>query len=262
MKQREAMLVLAAVVLAVGVSAILLASSLASTQSASSQRPGIFFSPRNSPPPARSVIEAQRDLPAPLQPILPVQRGLTDTARDAAGYLLILLGTSAALVLARDQVVSTYRASLGGWRVQLRVLGSGLAVIGVGASAAALAWIVFLGSVSTFRNGGFIGVPAALQVGLAAFSVAIVVAGLAALVGFAAASWVLGDALFRIRGLRRYGERIPTPLIALLGATLIYIAWQLPYLGAFAVVAALAYALGAVVTARLAHSADAQVARQ
>ena len=245
MKQREAMLVLAAVVLAVGVSAILLASSLASTQSASSQRPGIFFSPRNSPPPARSVIEAQRDLPAPLQPILPVQRGLTDTARDAAGYLLILLGTSAALVLARDQVVSTYRASLGGWRVQLRVLGSGLAVIGVGASAAALAWIVFLGSVSTFRNGGFIGVPAALQVGLAAFSVAIVVAGLAALVGFAAASWVL-----------------PTPLIALLGATLIYIAWQLPYLGAFAVVAALAYALGAVVTARLAHSADAQVARQ
>jgi len=262
MKQREAMLVLAAVVLAVGVSAILLASSLASTQSASSQRPGIFFSPRNSPPPARSVIEAQRDLPAPLQPILPVQRGLTDTARDAAGYLLILLGTSAALVLARDQVVSTYRASLGGWRVQLRILGSGLAVIGVGASAAALAWIVFLGSVSTFRNGGFIGVPAALQVGLAAFSVAIVVAGLAALVGFAAASWVLGDALFRIRGLRRYGERVPTPLIALLGATLIYIAWQLPYLGAFAVVAALAYALGAVVTARLAHSADAQVARQ
>ena len=262
MKQREAMLVLAAVVLAVGVSAILLASSLASTQSASSQRPGIFFSPRNSPPPARSVIEAQRDLPAPLQPILPVQRGLTDTARDAAGYLLILLGTSAALVLARDQVVSTYRASLGGWRVQLRVLGSGLAVIGVGASAAALAWIVFLGSVSTLRNAGFIGVPAALQVGLAAFSVAIVVAGLAALVGFAAASWVLGDALFRIRGLRRYGERVPTPLIALLGATLIYIAWQLPYLGAFAVVAALAYALGAVVTARLAHSADAQVARQ
>ena len=262
MKQRDAMLVLAAVVLAVGVSAILLASSLASAPSALSQRPGIFFSPRNSPPPARSVIEAQRDLPAPLQPILPVQRGLTDTARDAAGYLLILLGTSAALVLARDQVVSTYRASLGGWRVQLRVLGSGLAVIGVGASAAALAWIVFLGSVSTFRNGGFIGVPAALQVGLAAFSVAIVVAGLAALVGFAAASWVLGDALFRIRGLRRYGERVPAPLIALLGATLIYIAWQLPYLGAFALVAALAYALGAVVTARLAHSADAQVARQ
>jgi len=260
MKQRDAMLVLAAVVLAVGVSAILLASSLASAPSASIQRPGIFFSPRSSPPPARTVIEAQRDLPAPLQPIVPVQRGLTDTARDAAGYLLILLGTSAALVLARDQVVSTYRASLGGWRAQLRVLGSGLAVIGVGASAAALAWIVFLGSVSTLRNGGFIGVPAALQVGLAAFSVAIVVAGLAALVGFAAASWRLGDTLFRVRGLRPYGERLPAPLIALLGATFIYIAWQLPYLGAPAVIGALAYALGAVVTARLAHTADPQLA--
>jgi len=103
-------------------------------------------------------------------------------------------------------------------------------------------------------------VPAALQVGLAAFSVAIVIAGLAALVGFAAASWRLGDALFRMRGLRSYGERLPAPLIALLGATLIYIAWQLPYLGALAVVAALAYALGAVVTARLAHTADPQLA--
>ena len=53
---------------------------------------------------------------------------------------------------------------------------------------------------------------------------------------------------------------VPAPLIALLGATLIYIAWQLPYLGAVAVIAALAYALGAVVTARLAHSADTQLA--
>jgi len=262
MKQRDAMLVLAAVVLAVGVSAILLAGSLAGAASVSGRRPGIFFDPRNSPPPARTVIEAQQDLPVPLRPILPVQRGLSDVARDAAGYLLILLGTSAALVLAREQVVSTYRASLGGWRTQLRVLGSGLAVIGIGASAAALAWIVLLGSVSNFRGAGFIGVPAALQVGLAAFSVTLVVAGLAALVGFAAASWRLGDALFQLRGLRRYAASIPAPLIALLGATLIYIAWQLPYLGALAVVAALAYALGAVVTARLAHSADAQVARQ
>src|SRR2546430_17628461 len=105
--------------LAVGVPAILLASPLASPPSSSGQRPGIFFSPRSSPPPARTVVEAQRDLPAPLQPIVPVQRGLTDTTRDAAGYLLILLGTSAALVLARDQVGSTYRASLGGWRAPL-----------------------------------------------------------------------------------------------------------------------------------------------
>jgi hypothetical protein len=249
MKQRDAILVLGAVILAVGVSALLLAGSLATARSTGA-RQRIFFDPRNSPPPALTVLEAQRGLPGALQPIVPLQRSVSDTAREAAGYLLILLGTSAALVLARDQVVRTYRASLGDWRAQLRVLASGLAVLGVGASAAALAWIVFLGSVSTFRNGP-LGVPAALQVGLAAFSVTLVVAGLAALIGFAAASWRLGDALFGLQVLRRVGGSVPAPLIALLGATLIYIAWQIPYVGAAAVVLALAYALGAVVTARL-----------
>jgi hypothetical protein len=255
MKQRDALIVLGAVMLAVAVSAILLASSLGNVAS-----PGrrIFFDARNSPPPARTVIETQRGLPEALQPIVPVQRGLTDTARDAAGYLLVLLATSATLVLARDQVVGTYRASLGGWRSQLRVLLIGLAVIGVGISATALAWIVFLGSVGSLRNAGLVGVPAALQVGLAAFSVVLVLVGLATLIGFAAASWRLGDALFQLPRLRRYTGRVPAPLIALLGATLIYIAWQLPYLGALAIVGALAYALGAVITARLAHATRSQ----
>jgi len=257
MKQRDALIVLGAVMLAVAVSAILLAASLGTVASAERR---IFFDARNSPPPARSVGEAQRGLPGALQPIVPVQRGLTDTARDAAGYLLTLLATSAALVLARDQVVGTYRASLGGWRSQLRVLLSGLAVIGVGASAAALAWIVFLGSVATLRNAGLVGVPAALQVGLAAFSVVLVLVGLATLVGFAAASWRLGDVLFQLRGLRRYAGRVPAPLIALLGATFIYISWQIPYLGAPAVVGALAYALGAVLTAHLTHATRSQTA--
>lgn len=249
MKQRDAMLVLGAVILAVGVSALLLAGSLATARSTGA-RQRIFFDPRNSPPPALTVIDAQRGVPIALQPIVPLQRSVSDTARDAAGYLLILLGTSAALVLAREQVARTYRASLGDWRAQLRVLASGLAVLGVGASAAALAWIVFLGSVATFRNGP-LGVPAALQVGLAAFSVALVVAGVAALIGFAAASWRLGDAVLGIDLFRRLGNTVPAPLIALLGATLIYVAWQLPYVGALAVVLALAYALGAVVMARL-----------
>jgi hypothetical protein len=257
MKQRDALLVLGAVMLAIGITAILLASSL-TTAAVPGRR--IFFDPRNSPPPARTVIEAQRDLPGALQPIIPVQRGLADTARDAAGYLLTLLATSAALVLAHEQVVGTYRASLGGWRSQLRVLLSGLAVIGVGVSAAALSWIVFLGSVASLRSAGAVGVPAALQVGLATFSVVLVVAGLVAVVGFAAASWRLGDALFQIPRLRRYAGSVPAPLIALLGATLIYIAWQIPYLGALAGVGALAYALGAVVTARLAQTTRSQTA--
>jgi len=257
MKQRDALIVLGAVMLAVAVSAVLLASSLSTVASAERR---IFFDTRNSPPPARTVIETQRGLPEALQPIVPVQRGLTDTARDAAGFLLTLLATSAALVLAHDQVVGTYRASLGGWRSQLRVLLSGLAVIGVGASAAALSWIVFLGSVGSLRSAGLIGVPAALQVGVAVFSVVLVLAGLATLVGFAAASWRLGDAVFQLQGLRRYAGRVPGPLIALLGASLIYIAWQIPYLGAVAVLVALAYALGAVVTARLARATPSQSA--
>ena len=256
MKERDAMLVLGAVILAVGVSALLLAGSLATARSTGA-RQRIFFDPRNSPPPALTIIEAERGVPGALQPIVPLQRGVSDTARDAAGYLLVLLGTSAALVLAREQVVRTYRASLGDWRAQLRVLASGLAVLGVGASAAALSWIVFLGSVASFRSGP-LGVPAALQVGLAAFSVALVVVGVAALIGFAAAAWRLGDALFGMQVLRRFASSVPAPLIALLGASLIYIAWQLPYVGALAVVLALAYALGAVVTARLAPPSTPQ----
>jgi hypothetical protein len=255
MSQREALSALGVVIVAAAISAILLASSFSGTASSGRR---IFFDPRSSPPPARTIVEAQRDLPAALQPIVPVQRGLSDAARDAAGYLLILLATSCALVLGREQVVGTYRASLGGARSQMRVLLSGLAVLGAGLSAAALAWIVFLGSVAGLRGAGLVGVPAALQVGLAAFSVVVVGVGIVALIGFAAASWRLGDALFQMGWLRRYASRLPAPLIALLGATLIYVACQIPYLGAVAVVGVLAYALGAVVTARLASPARSQ----
>ena len=256
MSQRDALLALGAVIVAVAISAMLLASSISGAASSGGRR--IFFDARSSPPPARTIIEAQRDLPAPLQPIGPVQRGVSDAARDAADYLLVLLATSGALVLGRDQVIGTYRASLGGPRSQFRVLLSGLAVLGAGVSAAALAWIVFLGSIAGLRNTGLLGVPAALQVGLAAFSVVVVVVAVFALIGFAAASWRLGDALFQTGWLRRYATRVPAPLIALLGATLIYVTCQIPYLGALAVVGALAYALGAVVTARLATPAHSQ----
>ena len=99
--------------------------------------------------------------------------------------------------------------------------------------------------------------PAALQIGIAAMGVVVVVAGLAALVGFAASSWRLGDVIFGAPGLRRVATEIPTPLVALLGATAIYVVWQLPIVGGIAVLGALAYSLGAVVTARLAQSAPA-----
>jgi len=252
------MLVLFAVLLAVGVSALLLAGSFASAQPEAT-RPRVFFDPTRTPPPGREIVELQRRFPEPLGAIVPVQRGLSEAASDAAGYLLVMLGTAAVFVLGHDQVLATYRASLGSWRAQLRVLLTGLAVLGVAASATALSWIVFLGSVATGFRGGPFGVPAALQAGIAAFSVAMVVVGLAALVGFAASAWRLGDTVFRAPGLRRIATEVPTPLVALLGATVIYIVWQLPIVGAIAVVAALAYSLGAVVSARLAHTADANV---
>ena len=44
---------------------------------------------------------------------------------------------------------------------------------------------------------------------------------------------------------------LPAPVIALIGATLIYIVWQIPAVGAIGIAAVVAYALGAVVTARL-----------
>ena len=255
MRQRDALLVLFAVILAVGVSALLLAGSFAGAQPEAT-RPGVYFDPTRTPPPAREFVEVQRRFPGPFGAIVPLQRGVSEAASDAAGYLLVLLGTAAVFVLGHDQVVATYRASLGTWRNQLRVFLTGLAVVGVGASAGALSTIVFLGTVAQGVRGPF-GVPAALQIGIAAMGVVVVVAGLAALVGFAASSWRLGDVIFGAPGLRRVATEIPSPLVALLGATAIYVVWQLPIVGGIAVLCALAYSLGAVVTARLAQSAPA-----
>jgi hypothetical protein len=253
-RQRDALLVLFAVILAVGLSALLLAGSFASAQPEAT-RPRVFFDPTRTPPPARELVEVQRRFPGPFVAIVPVQRGVSEAASDAAGYLLVLLGTAAVFVLGHEQVLATYRASLGSWRDQLRVFVTGLAVIGVGASAGALSTIVFLGTVAQGFRGGPFGIPAALQIGIAVMGVAVVISGLAALVGFAASSWRLGDVVFGAPGLRRIATDVPAPLIALLGATVIYIVWQVPYLGAIGVLAALAYSLGAVVTARLAQSA-------
>jgi hypothetical protein len=250
MTRRDALIAFAAVILVVGLTALLVAGAAATARSATvAARPRVFFDVRSSPPPARTVVELETNLPEPLRPLLPLQRGVSDAARDAAGYLLILLGTSAALVLAREQVVRAYRASLGGWRAQLRLVATGLAVLGLTASGAALSWVVFLASLPRL-NGPF-GIAAALQMGIAAFTVALVVGAVVALIGFAAAAWRLGDAVFQTRWLRPHSTAVPAPLIALLGATFIYIAWQIPYLGAAAVIVALAYALGAVVMARL-----------
>jgi len=82
-------------------------------------RPRVFVSfAARSAAPRRPIAEAQRSVPIPFRAIVPLQRHVSEAARDAAGYLLVLLGVSAALVLARGPVLGAYRATNGGWRTR------------------------------------------------------------------------------------------------------------------------------------------------
>lgn len=254
MTRRDVIVVLGTLVVAVGLSAILFVGAAATAPASAPEpaaRPRVFFGPRTSLPPGRSIVDAQLRVAGPLRAIVPLQGGVSDTARDAAGLLLVLLLTASTLVLANDQVVAVYRASLGGWRSQARVLAAGFIVLGLALSTAALAWVVFLSFVTGAVRDTPFGAPAALQVGLTAFAVVCVFALLALLVGFAATAWRLGDALLRTRALSRFQTQIPAPVVALAGATILFVLWQIPALGAVALAAVVAYALGAVVTARL-----------
>ena len=254
MTRRDVIVVLGTLVVAVGLSAILFVGAAATAPASAPEpaaRPRVFFGPRTSLPPGRSIVDAQLRVAGPLRAIVPLQGGVSDTARDAAGLLLVLLLTASTLVLANDQVVAVYRASLGGWRSQARVLAAGFIVLGLALSTAALAWVVFLGFVTGAMRDAPFGAPAALQVGLTAFAVVCVFALLALLVGFAATAWRLGDALLRTRALSRFQNQIPAPVVALAGATILFVLWQIPALGVVALAAVVAYALGAVVTARL-----------
>ena len=180
MTRRDIVIVLGTLVVAVGLSAILFVGAAATSPASGLEpvsRPRVFFDPRNSLPPGRTIVDAQQRVAAPFQAIVPLQRGVSDTARDAAGLFLVLL--------------------------------------------------------------------------LTAFAVLCVFALLALLVGFAATSWRLGDALLRTRALSRFQAQIPAPVVALGGATILFVVWQIPALGAIALAGVVAYALGAVVTARL-----------
>jgi hypothetical protein len=254
MTRRDVVIVLGTLAVAVGLSAILFVGAAATSPDPApdqAARPRVFFDQRAALPPGRTVVDAQRRVAGPLQAIVPLQRGISDTARDAAGLLLTLLLTASTLVLANDQVVAVYRASLGGWRSQARVLAAGFIVLGLAVSTAGLAWVVYLSFVTSALRDTPFGAPAALQVGLTAFAVVCVFALLAVLVGFAATAWRLGDALLHTRALSRFQTQIPAPVVALGGATILFVLWQIPALGAIALAAVIAYALGAVVTARL-----------
>ncbi len=261
MNQRDAIFVLFGVVIAVGIAGLLAISTLTAPPRGEG-RPAFFFG-QGRMPQSRPLEFIQRQAPEPIRPIVPLQRGISDSARDAAGYLLVLLGVSASLVLAREPVLASYRSTLGGWRTQARVIGTGVAVVLLLASSTFLLTVVLLSAVSQvppFGRGGFDS-PFALQsmllqAGLLTVVVAIVFAGIVALIGLSAASWRLGDAILGSRWLARWGSRVPAPLVAVIGVTLIYLVAQAPVAGPVIALLTVAYALGAVVTARLGHASE------
>jgi hypothetical protein len=62
-----------------------------------------------------------------------------------------------------------------------------------------------------------------------------------------------------MRAIARWAGGIPSPLVALIGATILYVLMQLPAVGGVIAFAVVAYALGTVVVARLGPSATGPV---
>lgn len=256
MNQRDLLLVLAGVVLASALGAVLFVG--AQVADAPDARPRVFVSfAGRSAAPARTAADAERSVPGPFRALVPMQRNISEGARDAAGYLLLLLAVSAALVLARGPVLGAYRATNGGWRAQLRIFATGAAVLALVGSALFLGSVVLLSTLAGgFRPGSGGGPGGGIQLGLqagfmAGAGIAVIVA-LAALIGYAALAWRVGDALVGSRPIARWAPRVTPGIVALLGATVLYVAMQLPFVGGIAGIVVLLYSLGAVTAARLA----------
>lgn len=251
MSHRDSLLVLAGIVLASAIGAMLFVGTQVADAPGARPRVYVDFAGRSAMP-ARPLVEAQRNVPGMFRAFVPMQRNISDGARDAAGYLLVLLAVSATLVLARGPVLGAYRATNGGWRAQLRILATGAAVVALVGSALFLASVVLLSTLA----GGFRHAPGGIQLGLQGGFMAaagvVVIVGLATLIGYAALAWRLGDALFASRPLARVGPRVGSGIVALVGATLLYVAMQLPIVGGIAAATVLLYSLGAVTAARLA----------
>jgi hypothetical protein len=250
MTGRDTVFALGAIVVALAIATILLVGSIAAGADQSGGPRFFFVNFGNRVAPARTAVSAS-DLPVPLRAVVPFQRGVSDTARDAAGYLLVVIGVAAVLVLGRAQVLGAYHAARGTWRDQLRVLGTGVAVLLLLASATFLGGVVLLGALASGFRAAPTGIQFGLEVGLMTMAVFAAALLLVTLVGFAAASWRLGDAIFGLRAVTRWAGGIPGPLVALIGATILYLLMQLPVLGGLIAFAVVAYALGAVVVARL-----------
>jgi hypothetical protein len=202
-------------------------------------------------PTAQPQTVAERQLPPEvrrlLAPLIPVERNLSDAGREAAALFVVLLATAAALVLGRDQVVRIRAATAGGAAEQLRIVGLGGAVV------VALGCGLFLAVFVLLRTVIGLAAPSAglvLQTIVTAVSVCLLVVAVAALLGFTAAAWRAGTWFLAFRPFRGIGERVPTGLVTLAAAALIFLLAQVPMLGRLVAVAVLAYSLGAFVRAR------------
>lgn len=246
-----------AIVLAAVVGGFLVIGALGTQPERRGEFRSRFFFGDRPPPAARTIEQVQDRVPQPLRALVAPQRQVAGAFREAAGYLLLVLAVAAALVFGRDQVVAAYRASLGGWRAQARVLALGIALLAIIASAVFLSAVVLLGSLAgpagPVGPGGPGALGALLQLVVTAVSVVAVIVAIVALVGFAAASWRLGDAIVSIGPLARIGQAAPSAIVALLGATVVYVLTQLPAIGPLIALVALAYAIGSAATARIAH---------
>jgi hypothetical protein len=256
MSGRDTVFALGAIVVAIAIATVLLVGSMGTSAADDTGRSRFFFANFGGRvvQPVRTTV-GSGDVPVPLRAVVPFERGVSDTARDAAGYLLVVIAVSAALVLGRDQVIGAYHAAHGTWREQLRVLGTGVAVLLLFASASFLGGVVLLGTLANGFREAPAGIQFGLQIGLMTMAVFGAVVLVVALIGFAAASWRLGDTLFGTRVLTGWAGHVPSPLVALIGATILYVLMQLPAVGGLIAFAVVAYALGAVVVARLGPSA-------
>ncbi len=248
MTQRDALLVIVGVLATAVVGLLLFVAVL--VRQAPPGRPNVVIG-RGPQPTARPIPEIERRLPPEfrfLSPVIPLQRGVGDVAREAAGLLLVLLLTGGAMVLAREQVVRIHASSAGGWAQQARVFGIGVGVLIAISSGMLLAVVVLLRTLSGMPPPDFI---FGLQTLFSLFALVVLIVVVAALLGFAAACWRLGVWLLGWPVWRRFGERVPAAIGTLFVAALLYIASQLPYVGPLFAALALAYSLGAFVRSRL-----------
>ncbi len=216
-------------------------------------RPNVVVG-RGPQPTPRPIPEIERRLPSEfrfLAPVIPLQREVTEVGREAAGLLLLLLLTGGALVLGREQVVRIHASTAGDWREQGRVLGIGVGVLVIVASGTLLALVVLLRTLAGLPPPNFV---FGLQTLFSLFGLVLLLVGLAALLGFAAACWRIGVWLVTRPAWQRAGERVPSAVATLLAATLLYVAAQLPYAGTLIAAIVIAYSLGAFVRARLVRS--------